>query len=159
MASKKIDKKSATLFDHIKQVRTIQAPNYWEELSDTDKRTWSNFMILRYISMDADWLEVIAELQPYLQQLPPNILYKVLIGIITPFKAYIPYISDKKSNEAKYEKWLIQLLVRDLECSEYQSKDFLDILYASKEGHLAIELLCTKYGVDPKEIKKLKLKL
>ena len=151
--------KSKGLFDHIKEIRTKQSDTYWESLSTEDRKTFSNYMILRYISMDMNCLELIAELQPYVQRLSPGLLYKVLIGIIPPSKAYVPYISDKKSNKTKYEGWLVELLAKDLECSEQQSKDFLEILYSTDIGHSAIERLCVRYGVDTKEIKKLKLKL
>ena len=32
--------KTKTLFDHLKAITQYQDPNYWETLTDADKRTW-----------------------------------------------------------------------------------------------------------------------
>ena len=37
--------------------------------------------------------------------------------------------------------------------------DYCEILYATREGRENIKYLCEKYGVDKKEITKLKLKV
>ena len=36
-----------TLFDHIKAVTQFQDPKYWDKLEETDKKTWSNYMVQR----------------------------------------------------------------------------------------------------------------
>ena len=38
----KIKKKS--LFDHVNAVTSQQHPNYWDEISDDDKKSWSNYI-------------------------------------------------------------------------------------------------------------------
>ena len=46
MSGKKSGKKSLvkkkSLFDHISQVTAVQSHNYWNDISDEDKKTWSN---------------------------------------------------------------------------------------------------------------------
>jgi hypothetical protein len=61
-----------SLFDHIKAITTEQNPNYWETLDDGDKKTWSNYMIHRFLSMNPDWIQVLSEIQPYTQVLEPK---------------------------------------------------------------------------------------
>ena len=34
--------KAKSLFDHIKQITDVQNPNYWDDISDVDKKSWSN---------------------------------------------------------------------------------------------------------------------
>ena len=71
--------KTKTLFDHIKQVTNVQNQLYWDELSESDKKTWSNYMVHRFLSMKADWIEVVNEIQQYWELKPKDglsILYK-----------------------------------------------------------------------------------
>ena len=63
------------LFDHIKAIRQYQDPKYFDKLDDEDLKSWSNYMIHRFLSMNPDWIDLIAELQPYTQALPPKALY------------------------------------------------------------------------------------
>ena len=61
-----------SLFDHIKEVTSIQHKTYWKKLSEEDKKTWSNFMVHRFLSMNPNWLELTNEIQRY--DLKPEIL-------------------------------------------------------------------------------------
>jgi hypothetical protein len=146
-----------TLFDHIKAITTEQNPKYWDTLDDADKRTWSNYMIHRFLSMNADWVQFLSEIQPYTQTLEPKMLYLALIGIIPKGKYYLRYVKGKKDDI--YEKWLVELVSKDYQCPKKQSEEYLEILYATKEGREHIKYICEKYGVDTKEITKLKLKV
>ena len=38
---------------------------YWDNLTESDKKTWSNYMVHRFISMKAEWIEVVNEIQQY----------------------------------------------------------------------------------------------
>ena len=57
--------KRKSLFDHINQITAVQNPNYWKELSDEDKKSWSNYMTHRFLSMKMEWVELVNELQKY----------------------------------------------------------------------------------------------
>jgi hypothetical protein len=145
-----------TLFDHLKQITDKQNPKYWDTLSETDLKTWSNYMIIRFLSMKYEWTELIAELQPYLQELPPKVLYLTLIDVIPKSKTFLKYIKPVKGNE--YEKWLIELVSKKYGVSYMESEDYLSILYSIKGGHLKIKEIAESFGIDEKIIKKLKLK-
>lgn len=146
-----------TLFDHIKAITQFQDPKYFDKLEEGDLKTWSNYMIHRFLSMNSDWIEVLAELQPYTEQLKPRELYLAYIGIIPKGKYYLKYIKGKKEN--KYESWLIDLIKEEFQTSKFQASEYCEILYASREGREQIKYICEKYGVDKKEITKLKLKV
>lgn len=145
------------LFDHIKQITSVQNPKYWDTLEDDDKKTFSNYMVHRFLSMNPDWIEVLSEIQPYTQTLEPRHLYLLLIGILPKGKYYLKYIKGKKTD--KYESFLIDLVRQDFQCSSRQAEEYVEILYASKEGRENILYICTKYGIEKKQITKLKLKL
>ena len=36
--------KRKNLFDHISAITSQQNPNYWDEISDGDKKSWSNYI-------------------------------------------------------------------------------------------------------------------
>lgn len=149
-------KEAKTLFDHLKEITEYQNVNYFETLSVEDKKTWSNFLIIRFLSMNRDWVDLIGQLQPAIQELEPEYLYRVLITIIPKRRVYLKYIKGK--SEDKYEKWLIELVVRDFYVSRSDAVDYLNILYGTKEGRETIIYICEKYGTPPEKIKKLKIK-
>jgi hypothetical protein len=146
-----------SLFDHITNVTSVQNPKYWDGLEDADKKTWSNYMVHRFLSMNPDWIEVLSEIQPYTQTLEPKQLYLALIGILPRGRYYMRYIKGKKSD--KYESFLVDLLKQDFNCSKKEAEDYCEILYATKEGRENIKYICEKYGIDKKQITKLKLKI
>ena len=53
------------LFDHIKQITMFQNPKYWDTLNDGDKKTWNNYMVHRFLSMNPDWIELVNGIQQY----------------------------------------------------------------------------------------------
>jgi len=146
-----------SLFDHIKAVTQFQDPKYWDKLEDDDKKTWSNYMVHRFLSMNPDWIEVLSEIQPYTQVLEPKQLYLALIGILPKGRYYLKYTKGKKSE--KYESWLVDLLINEFMCSTKEAEDYCEILYSTKEGKENIKYICDKYGIDKKQITKLKLKI
>mgnify|MGYP001416994596 CR=1 FL=1 len=146
-----------TLFDHIKAITQSQDPNYFDKLEESDLKTWSNYMIHRFLSMNSDWVEILSELQPYTEQLQPKQLYLAYIGILPKGRHYLRYVKGKKTN--KFEGWLIELIAKDFQCSTRQSEEYCEILYSTREGRESIKSICEKYGVDKKQITKLKLKV
>jgi len=146
-----------TLFDHITNITSVQNPKYWDSLEDADKKTWSNYMVHRFLSMNPDWIEVLSEIQPYTQVLEPKQLYLALIGILPKGRYYLKYTKGKKSE--KYESWLVDLLINEFMCSTKEAEDYCEILYSTKEGKENIKYICEKYGIDKKQITKLKLKI
>ena len=88
-------KRSKSLFDHIKEITSVQKPNYWDTLSDGDKKTWSNYMVHRFLSMKMDWVELVNELQKY--NLKPKELYKIYTNILPKGKQWLKYIKGEKA--------------------------------------------------------------
>lgn len=160
MAKQKGDsdtKKSLGLFDHIQQITNVQNPNYWETLTDADKKTFSNYMILRFLSMKYDWMPLIAELQPVLQNLPPKQMYLTLIDLLPKGREFLKYINGKKST--KYPDWLVDCFKSKFDCSKKEAVEYIEILHSIENGHSEIKKIAEAFGTDSKEIKKLKLKV
>lgn len=147
--------KSKTLFDHLNNITAVQDKDYWNALSVEDKKTWSNYMVIRFLSMNPSWTELLSQLQPVMQTLEPEVLYKFLINIIPKGRVFSKYV--KAQTEIIYPNWLIDLVCKDFMCSSYTAVDYLNILYSTKEGRESVIYLCKKYGTNPKDIEKLKL--
>jgi hypothetical protein len=146
-----------SLFDHIKAITNEQDPKYYDNLSEEDKKTWSNFMINRFLSMNPDWIEIIATILPLTQTLEPKDMYKLYISIIPKGRYFLKYMKGKSAE--KYESFIIELIKKEYDCSETQSIEYLDILYSNREGRENLKYISEKYGIDKKQITKLKLKI
>ena len=145
------------LFDHLNALTVEQNPDYFKTLSDEDKKSWSNFMINRFLSMKPEWVELIASLLPLTQTLEPEQMYQLYINVLPKSKQYLKYTKGKA--EDKYEQFLIDLLKKEYDCSERQANEYAEVLYATREGRENIKYICEKYGLTKKEISKLKLKI
>jgi hypothetical protein len=145
------------LFDHLNAITSEQNPNYFDKLSEEDLKSWSNFMINRFLSMKPEWVELIATLLPLSQTLSPKEMYSLYINVIPKGKYFLKYIKGK--SEDKYERFLIDLIKKEFLVSEIQAIEYIEILYSIREGRENIKYICEKYGIEKKEITKLKLKI
>ena len=152
-----IEQKPKGLFDHIKAITNEQDPKYWDKLDDSSKKTFSNFMVLRFLSMKYEWVETIAAVQPYLQEVPPKAMYLAMIDLLPKGRHFMKYMKPKGAD--KYEKWLVELVANHYEVSKLEAESYLKILYNSKSGKERIIQLSEDYGTETKIIKKLKIKV
>ena len=127
-----IEQKPKGLFDHVKAVTNEQDPKYWDKLDDSSKKTWSNFMIMRFLSMKYEWVETIAAVQPYLQEVPPKAMYLAMIDLLPKGRHFMKYMKPKGAD--KYEKWLVELVANNYEVSKLEAESYLKILYNSKSN-------------------------
>lgn len=146
-----------TLFDHIKAVTQFQDKKYWDKLEESDKKTWSNYMVLRFLSMKYDWVPLIAQLQPYLQEVPPKAMYLALIDLLPKSRTFLKYMKAKGSD--KYEAWFVELVAKHYEVSKLEAEDYLKILYSTRNGREVMKQIAEDYGTEKKLITKLKLKV
>jgi hypothetical protein len=137
--------KSKTLFDHINEIRSGKNPKYFETLSESDKKSWSNYMVCRFLSMQPELVEYLNDLQRYSGILQPKDYYKVLIEIVPNGRAFYPYI---KSKSEKYNSDLLKLLSLHFQDSERNILEYLSLL--TKDDVVKI---VSKYGYNEKQIK------
>ena len=146
-----------SLFDHLNAITQEKDPKYWDKLEESDRKTWSTYMILRFLSMKPEWIELIADVQPYLQEAPPKAVYLSLMGLIPKTKAFLKYM--KPASADKYEDWVIEMVGKYYEVSKLEAEDYVHILYQTTAGKIHIKEIAEAYGTDPKQITKLKLKI
>jgi hypothetical protein len=140
-----------TLFDHINEIYQSQKKNYFSTLDDGEKRTYSAYMVNRFLSMNIHQLPLVNEIQKY--NLPNEAHYLFLATTIPRGKQYNKYVKAVK--ETKYDEWLVNLVAKHYCVSEVEATSYLEIYY--RDDKPALRSLCEKYGVDPKVIKKAKL--
>lgn len=132
------------LFDHLNHIREKQDPKYFVNLSDADRKSWSNYMICRLLSMQPENIELINEIQKY-QHLPPEYFYQLCITVVPLGRAYYPYIKSKK--ESEYTKELIDIMRRHFSESKRNVLEYLGLL-SKKEIRSIVEM----YGYNEKEV-------
>ena len=147
----KIKRKS--LFDHINAITSQQHPNYWDEISDEDKKSWSNYMVNRFLSMKMDWIELVNEVQKY--PLKPKELYKVYTDMLPKKRQWLKYIKGDK--EMKYPKWVYEIVAKHLQCSMREASDAVDMYELSHGGQSELIDILIKYGRTVEEIRKIGL--
>jgi hypothetical protein len=141
-----------TLFDHVKHIRTVQDPEYYNKLSEENKKSFNHFMLLRALSMDSDVLQEIAILYMYYDKIPSNRFYTVLISIVPKASKWVPWI---KSKVIRYSDLLINVLAKHYKISRRQSNEYVTVLLSSQEGINNLIDICKREGFSDDEIEKI----
>jgi hypothetical protein len=142
--------KSKTLFDHLNNIYSVQDKDYFNKLSDGDKKSWSNYMINRFISMTYDYIEYIDYIQKYSPSLSPELYYKLLINIFPKKKVFSKYIKSVKDDS--FDEEHVNIISKHYEISKKEAKEYMLILNEEQ-----LYDILNLYGIY-KEIKSLKKK-
>ena len=136
-----------TLFDWVNEVKTKKRK--WDSFSDTDKKTFSPYMIHRFLSMNQNYVELVNEFQKY-WTLEPRDVYKWYCDILPNKRSFDKYIKAKKVEN--YPNWVIDILCKYFNESKSHIEEYLYLMEKSE-----LQTILEMYGTEPKEIKKLKL--
>ena len=146
---KKSSVKKKSLFDHINQITAIQNPNYWEEISVEDKKSFSNYMVNRFLSMKPEWIDLVNELQKY--NLKPKELYKLYTNVLPKGKRWLKY--TKGRNNMDYPEWLINIMRNNDESSRKEAIEAIDMLMLTEGGMMELGETARKWGIEERKIK------
>ena len=141
------------LFDWLNQVTYTKKP--WSEFDDADKKSFSSYMINRFLSMDSNLTELINDMQRITPLLSDREVYKIYSNILPKKKSYHRYVKSKKN--VKYEDWLVELIDQHYQVGKSQAVEYLDLFYMTSDGKQSLKKVVEQYGIEPKLIKKLKL--
>ena len=149
-------KKRKTLFNHLKAITEIQSPNYWDEITEEDKKTFSVYMINRFLSMNRNWTDLVNYMQKYtIGMMYPKHIYKLYSNVFPKGKVFLKYVKGRKTME--HPKWVLEIVAKYYEVSLLEAQDYLETLYWTDGGRLEVRELLLKYGSDLKEVDKLNL--
>ena len=138
--------KIKSIFDWVKQISYDKEP--WSSFTIEDQDIFNNFMINKIISMNPNYIEIVAEIQEY--QIPKDRLYQLYCQILPKQKFFNKY---QKPSKQKYSKEILTLLSEYFQVSTREALDYCDIL-----SNQDITDIISQLGKDDKEIKKLKIK-
>jgi hypothetical protein len=144
--------KKRSLFDHVKHIRQVQAPNYYLSLSSEEKKTFNHFMIVRALSMDESIVEDMAQLYQVFDKIPSPQFYQLLIALVPKSNRFYPWIKSKKM---KHRKDLLKYVSQRFKVSTHQANEYVNILLRSDEGQAELIDICKSFGIDDKQVEDL----
>ena len=141
---------SKSIIEHINNITINKLPA--DDYSESDWKSWSSFMVSRWLSMNSGLLELVNEVQS-LNITDKKQLYKLYSNILPKKKMFSKYVKATKID--KYNPELITHLSKHFEVGKTEIKSYLSLLFRNKRGILYIEDILETYGMDRKLIKKL----
>ena len=145
-------KKSLGLFDHLKHIRGVQSTDYYDNLTEDDKKTFNQFMLLKLLSMDRDAIDNICSMAKYYDIVPDRNFYQMAIAMTPRKTTFVPYI---KSKNKSYNTEMLKLVSRWYECSLSEANDYCKILLSKESGIHEVKAICKAYGLTDKEVEKI----
>lgn len=145
-----------TLFDHLNHIFEKQSIDYFDNLDESDRKTYNIYMVNRFISMNADYLPVVNELQQYWGQIGPRESYLFFSQALPKKKQFNKYIKSSAEHE-EYEPWLLELIANHYSVSLSEAEDYLRIYYSTANNREELKELVLGYGIDEKKRKKARL--
>ena len=144
------ENKAKAIFDHLSGLTDKKVS--WEHLTDTDRKSFTVYIVNRWLSMNMDFIEIVNEFQKYtIGQISPAETYKLYFDVLPKQKQFNKYIKGKKAD--KYNSELVELLSKHFLISEKQATEYLDM---SQELSLnTLKEIVKKYGKTDKEVDKL----
>ena len=144
------ENKARNIFEHISGITDKKTP--WDVLSDIDKKSFTPYIINRWLSMNMDFIELVNELQRYtIGQISNEETYKLYYDILPKQKQFNKYIKGKKAD--KYNPALVELLSQHFLVSEAEAMEYID-MYQDTSLNTLKEII-KKYGTTDKEVDKL----
>lgn len=140
-------RKAATMFDFIDGV--THKKKEWSRWSEIDQKSFSPFMMNRFLSMRMELTELVNEFQTYtIGLLRPQETYRLYFELLPNNKAFAKYIKGK--SEDKYEKALVEQIAEHYQVSKSEAADYIDLM-----DKIQCERILTMYGYSDGEKKKL----
>lgn len=137
---------SKSLFDHLNSL-TNNKDITWKKLSEDDKKTFSIYMINRFLSMNQHWVTTVNQLQSVTHNIGPELTYKLYQDLLPKKKVFLKYIKSKVNK--KPNSHILIYIKQFFTCSESEAIDYYRLLTQEQ----VIEIIM-KFGIDEKQIKK-----
>jgi len=147
--------KAKTLFDHLKSITEREESNYWDTLSEEDKKTFAPYMVNRFLSMNKDWVEIIDELQKFtIGLLSKKDVFRLYFDIFPKGRVFLQYV--KATSPMSIPERLAHLFMTYYECGMHTAREYFALLMRTSEGKNEINTLLDLYGLDDKEKKQIR---
>ena len=136
-----------TIFDWIGQILVDKKP--WDSFDESYQKTFSPFIINRWLSMDEEFIEVVNYFQKYaVGTLEPREVYKWYSDFLPKGKRFNKYIKSK--NKKKYDPILVDIACKYFECSKQQVGEYLELIHTEE-----LTEILEMHGIDKNQIKRM----
>ena len=138
-------KKPATIFDHLANITWKKTP--WDTLDEASQKTFSPYLINRWLSMNSNYIEIVDMFQQYtIGPLSKKHVYQLYFDFLPKQKSFNKYIKGKKQD--KYNKELVKIIADHYQIAKIEAEEYISLLEQTE-----ISSLLKKYGKSEKEIK------
>ena len=138
-------KKPKTIFDHLAGITFKKIK--WEDLTEADQKSFSPYLINRWLSMSPELIEIVDMFQHYtIGPLTKEHVYKLYFDVLPKGKFFSKYIKGKKSD--KYNTELVSFIAKHFEIAKNEAEEYISLLDKDQ-----LRSICKKYGKSDKEIK------
>ena len=136
-----------TIVEWINQILVYKTP--WENFDESEHKTFSPFIVNRWLSMDNDFIEIVNFFQKYsIGLLKSKDTYKWYCDVLPKGKRFNRYIKGKK--QVKYDKELVEIVCKHYENSKKECIEYIGML-----SKVQLKVMLEFYGKESKQIKKL----
>lgn len=134
------------LLDHLNNITYKKIS--WENLEDSDKKSFNPYMINRFLSMEIGYIEIVNFFQKYIYNLSNKTIYKLYLNFFPKKRLYNKYISKTKEN--KYDDRIYEVIQLRYNVSKQRADEYIQLL--SKD---TLKNMIVKTGHDEKQANKM----
>ena len=125
------------LFNHLNELTQGNNENYYNELTEVEKKTWSSYIIHRFLSMSSRYIHIVNFIQQF--TITDKHLFKLYHKILPKKRTFLRYIKTKNKTE---KDELVNAMARSQELSTHEIKQQLELLTTKDK-----EQLKKSYGI------------
>jgi hypothetical protein len=133
-----------SLFDWLKQI--VYEKHSWSSFNEEQKKTFSSYMIHKYISMHEPYIEV-ANLGQQIPHSDKEKIYKFYCNMLPKKNVFFGYV---KGNKKSINEDLIKQIAHHFSVGFGEAEEYISLL-----GKFNVMDILKKRGLEDKEIKKL----
>jgi len=142
--------KTATIFDHLANI-TWKKTN-WNTLDEASQKSFSPYLINRWLSMNPDLIEIVDMFQQYtIGPLSKKHVYQLYLDFLPKAKMFSKYIKGKKMN--KYNKDLVKIIANHYKIPKSEAEEYIGHFLKDSIMRDNLVTLLKMYGKQEKEIK------
>jgi len=146
---KKINK-PATIFDHLANITWKKTD--WNKLDEASQKSFSPYLINRWLSMNPDLIEIVDMFQQYtIGPLSKKHVYQLYLDFLPKAKMFAKYIKGKKMD--KYNKDLVNIIGQHYQIPKSEAEEYITIFLSNSDTIDNLVTILKLYGKTEKEIK------
>lgn len=142
--------KTKSIFDFLTCLFTTKTK--WDDLSESDKKAFSPYMINRFISMDSDYIGVVNYLQQYtISGMSNREVYKLYLDLLPKRKFFAKYIKAKNTGADKFSSNLVEFISNREKWAIDETIDNLSFITTAPDGNDILKDYLKLYGISADE--------